>query len=356
MSHPVVINLSPLTAPWSGSDPFLFCAYHVDKYPVSDGDMGVPVADLGGRPLGNDFSRQGGFNMYYGERVPGFPAHPHRGFETVTFVRRGYVDHSDSLGATARYGAGDVQWLTAGKGIQHAEMFPLLDQDEDNTLELFQIWLNLPASDKFAEPEFKIFWREDIPVWRQAETQGSDVFNEVTVLAGTFAPESGQALVPPSPPKHSWGAREEAELAIWMIRLSPGQKLTLPAAQREGLQRTLYVYGGDALEVAGQTAPGKSQIQLEPRAACEISNTGASLLEIMLMQALPINEPVAARGPFVMNTEAELHQARVDYGRTQFGGWPWDHAGPLHSADTGRFATYPRDAQGERRLIHPPKQ
>ncbi|MCU1717472.1 pirin family protein [Pseudomonas sp. 5P_3.1_Bac2] len=337
----VIIHVSPLTAPWSGSDPFLFCAHHLDHYPASDGDMGVPAAALNGRPLGNDFSRQAGFNMYYGERVPGFPAHPHRGFETVTFVRRGYVDHSDSLGATARYGAGDVQWLTAGKGIQHAEMFPLLDQDADNTLELFQIWLNLPASDKFADPEFKIFWREDIPVWRQPDPHVANAVNEVTVIAGTFASETGAALTPPSPPAHSWGAREDAELAIWAIRLSPGQKLTLPAAQRDGLQRVLYVYGGESLTVAGQALEARSQIQLEPQAACEISNTGTSLLEIMLMQARPINEPVAARGPFVMNTEAELHQARLDYGRTQFGGWPWDQAGPLHRADVGRFATNP---------------
>ena len=99
-----------------------------------------------------DFAGTDGWRMYHGSTVPGFPQHPHRGFETVTFVRQGFIDHSDSLGATARFGRGDVQWLTAGKGIVHCEMFPLLDRDGPNPCELFQIWLNLPAADKMVEP------------------------------------------------------------------------------------------------------------------------------------------------------------------------------------------------------------
>ena len=97
---------------------------------VSEGataDSG-PEAPLAGRELGQDFSRKDGWSMYHGSTVPGFPGHPHRGFETVTIVRKGLIDHSDSLGATARFGGGDVQWLTAGKGIVHSEMFPLLDR------------------------------------------------------------------------------------------------------------------------------------------------------------------------------------------------------------------------------------
>ena len=101
--------------------------------------------------------------MYHGSTVPGFPVHPHRGFETVTFVRQGLIDHADSLGAAARFGRGDVQWLTAGKGIVHAEMFPLLDRDGPNTAELFQIWLNLPAADKMVEPHFTMLWDQRHP-------------------------------------------------------------------------------------------------------------------------------------------------------------------------------------------------
>ncbi|MFN6059709.1 MAG: pirin family protein, partial [Burkholderiales bacterium] len=107
-----------------------------------------------GRQIGSDFSNKDGWSMYHGQTIPGFPSHPHRGFETVTIVRQGHIDHSDSLGATARFGPGDVQWLTAGKGIVHCEMFPLRQTNAPNPCELFQIWLNLPASRKMAEPHF----------------------------------------------------------------------------------------------------------------------------------------------------------------------------------------------------------
>jgi quercetin 2,3-dioxygenase len=96
-----------------------------------------------------DFSGRDGWSMYHGSLVPGFPQHPHRGFETISFMRKGFMDHSDSLGAAARFGRGDVQWMTAGSGIVHAEMFPLLNRDAHNETELFQIWINLPATTRW---------------------------------------------------------------------------------------------------------------------------------------------------------------------------------------------------------------
>jgi len=144
-SNNPIVRVKPLGFPWETVDPFLFCVYHDDAYPRANAQMG-PEASLAGRDIGQDFSRKDGWSMYHGETVPGFPSHPHRGFETVTIVRKGLIDHSDSLGATARFGGGDVQWLTAGKGIVHSEMFPLLDAGAPNPLELFQIWLNLPAA------------------------------------------------------------------------------------------------------------------------------------------------------------------------------------------------------------------
>ena len=125
MSQSPVLAVKPLGFPWETADPFLFCAYHDDAYPQGNGQM-APRASLAGRDIGQDFSRKDGWSMYHGDTVPGFPGHPHRGFETVTIVRKGLIDHSDSLGAAARFGHGDVQWVTAGRGIVHSEMFPLL--------------------------------------------------------------------------------------------------------------------------------------------------------------------------------------------------------------------------------------
>jgi len=173
--------------------------------------------------------------MYHGSVVPGFPQHPHRGFETVTLVRRGLIDHSDSLGATARFGHGDAQWLTAGEGIVHAEMFPLLDRVKSNPLELFQIWLNLPAADKMAPPHFAMLWDRDIP--RSMFKDGEGRATEVAVVAG----ELGGRKAPPPPPR-SWARRTDTEVAIWTIRMEPGASWILPATKRPDVARTLYFF------------------------------------------------------------------------------------------------------------------
>ena len=156
------MQVLPLGMVWQTQDPFLFCVHHDDAYPAGNEDLG-PTATLSGRDIGQDFSGKDGWSMYHGDRVPGFPQHPHRGFETVTIARHGFIDHSDSMGASARFGEGDLQWMTAGRGIVHSEMFPLLHQDQPNRTELFQIWLNLPSKRKMAAPHFSLFWKEDLP-------------------------------------------------------------------------------------------------------------------------------------------------------------------------------------------------
>lgn len=159
-TDPVLQEVS-LGSQWPTIDPFPFCAHHLDHYPAGSDQLG-PAVPIDDRQIGQDFAGVDGWNMYHGSVVPGFPQHPHRGFETVTFVRRGLIDHADSLGATARFGRGDVQWLTAGRGVVHSEIFPLVDPDGPNDLHLFQIWLNLPASDKLVDPYFTMLWSEDI--------------------------------------------------------------------------------------------------------------------------------------------------------------------------------------------------
>ena len=211
----------------------------------------APAASLAGRDIGQDFSRKDGWSMYHGDTVPGFPAHPHRGFETVTIVRKGLIDHSDSLGATARFGGGDVQWVTAGRGIVHSEMFPLLETDKDNPLELFQIWLNLPARNKMVPSRtspcsgprrFRGWW----PRMQQGRV------TEVAIVAGQLA-GAGQPL---PPPPDSWAAQAEADVAIWTIRMAPGARWTLPAAKGDGTRRTLYFFKGSTASVGGQQVNG----------------------------------------------------------------------------------------------------
>ncbi len=388
-----ILQTQPLGPLWPTIDPFLFCAHHDDAYPPGNGAFG-PAAALAGRQLGNDFSRQDGWSMYHGSSVPGFPAHPHRGFETVTIVRRGFVDHADSLGAcralgvesenapqrgqflpespphsadmgqedgkkwaaaahsqpttpksdrlpgaAARFGAGDVQWLTAGRGIVHSEMFPLLDTNAPNPLELLQIWLNLPARQKMAAPHFTMFWRERIPQLVQRDAQGRT--STVTLIAGAL-PGAPQGVADPlPPPPESWAAQPEAEVAIWTLQLAPGAQWLLPAARHAQTRRMLYFFGGERLRIGPQEVQAHAALELRAGQDVLLANTGASTVECLLLQGRPIGEPVAQYGPFVMNTSAEIHQALEDYRRTQFGGWPWPTSAPVHGAQARRFARHP---------------
>ena len=326
-----IIAITPLGAPpWPTADPFLFCVHHDDYYPAGNDRLG-PEASLEGRNIGADFEGKDGWRMYHGDVVPGFPHHPHRGFETVTIARQGCIDHSDSLGAAARFGRGDVQWLTAGKGIVHSEMFPLLDSTGPNHAELFQIWLNLPSADKLAEPHFSMFWNDIIPRHSVLDSSGRAI--EVRVYAGRV----GEAKGPPPPPK-SWAARPDSHVAIWTIKMAPRAEWVLPAAPA-GANRNLYYFQGSAVRVGGRAIPPGSRITLEADVETTLSN-GADESELLLLQGRPIGEPVAQYGPFVMNTRAEIQQAFEDYRRTSFGGWPWRENGPVFARTEGRYARH----------------
>ena len=323
-----VLQTMPLGFQWPTIDPFLFCVHHDDTYPPGNEAAG-PAVSLEGREIGQDFAGIDGWRMYHGERVPGFPGHPHRGFETVTYVRQGLIDHSDSLGAAARFGRGDVQWLTAGDGILHSEMFPLLDKEHSNPLELFQIWLNLPAVDKLVEPHFAMLWNGDIPRLRHTDDDGRST--EVTVIAGDLAGHT-----PPPPPPRSWASRPESAVAIWHLRFEAGARWTLPQATHREIVRTLYVFGDGGVVVDGtEVSPSTGAVVRADVDADLHSPVGT---EVLVLQGRPIGEPVARYGPFVMNTEAEIEQAFADYQTTRFGGWPWPSDEPVHPADRGRFA------------------
>ncbi len=326
-----LLATAPLGFPWQTIDPFLFCVHHHDLYPRGNAAMG-PDAPLHGRNLGQDFAGKDGWSMYHGMTVPGFPAHPHRGFETVTIVRRGLIDHSDSLGATARFGGGDVQWLTAGKGIVHCEMFPLVHTGQDNPTELFQIWLNLPARSKMAEPHFTMFWNADIPRVHAVDDQGRKT--EAVCVAGRL--QDAQGL---PPPPDSWASAADSDLAIYTLKLEAGARWTLPAASHPQTRRVLYFFQGDQITVAGQTVGARQVMEVRATDDCALQ-AGTQDCELLVLQGRPIGEPVAQHGPFVMNTTAEIQQAFADYRRTQFGGWPWGGPDPVHPRDKPRFARH----------------
>ncbi len=324
--HPIISSQS-LGTQWPTMDPFLFCAYHDDTYPRGNAELG-PDAPLTGRTIGQDFAGKDGWRMYHGTTVAGFPAHPHRGFETVTIVRQGLIDHSDSLGATARFGGGDVQWLTAGRGIVHAEMFPLLDRVQPNPLELFQIWLNLPASHKMVAPHFTMFWSEQLARYQ------SGAGAQVACIAGALGEAS-----PLPPPPDSWAAQAHADVAIWTITLAPGCRWTLPAAAGAQTRRSLYFFRGTELAIGGQSLRQHAAMELRCDSDLELVN-GSTASELLMLQGRPIAEAVVQHGPFVMNSQAEIHQAFADYRQTQFGGWPWADSAPIHGPQARRFARH----------------
>lgn len=330
MYNKAITRVRPLGFSWETSDPFLMCVHHSDAYPRGNAALG-PDAPLTGRDLGQDFTPRDGWRMYHGMQVPGFPAHPHRGFETVTVVTQGFVDHADSHGAAGRYANGDVQWMTAGSGLQHAEMFPLVNDVGPNPLELFQIWLNLPAARKFASPHYKMLWAESIPTVTLTDDQGRRT--QATLISGRL----GDVQAPPPAPD-SWAADPDNDVAIWLITMAPGARWVLPAAGQP-LSRTLYYYRGAGLSLAGSPLPTYHAAELLADMDVVVQG-GEDESRLLLLQGRPIGEPVAQYGPFVMNTQAEIQQAFSDYRRTQFGGWPWSRNDPVHGRARDRFARY----------------
>jgi redox-sensitive bicupin YhaK (pirin superfamily) len=325
-----VLDIRPMGFNWDTLDPFLFCVHHEDFFPKGNDEMG-PAVSLKGRSLGDDFIIKDGWRMYHGKKVPGFPGHPHRGFETVTVVRKGLVDHADSLGAAGRYGEGDVQWMTAGKGVQHSEMFPLLKKEEDNPMELFQIWLNLPKKNKMVDPHFKMLWGTQIPRVKRKDAAGKQT--EVEVIAGKLFD-----YVAPAPPPDSWAADPANEVAIFNLTLEPGANFILPKASK-GINRVLYFYLGSNVNIGGRIVEKYNLAVVNSSVDIPIVN-GDTEARILMLQGRPIGETVIQYGPFVMNTKEEIQQAFEDYHATKFGGWPWTRYDQVHDRNLGRFARH----------------
>ena len=248
----------------------------------------------------------------------------------MTIVTKGMVDHSDSLGCGGRFGGGDVQWLTSGKGVIHAEMFPLLNED-DNSFELFQLWLNLPAKSKRVEPHYKMLWSEDIPRLTEKDENGNEVI--ITLVAGKRGDR-----VAPSPSPDSWAADPANEVQIWTIQMAANAEFDLPITESE-VTRSLYFYEGAGITIGETQIQTGSVIELKAREKTRIKN-GPAETSLFFLQGKPMNEPLIQHGPFVANSQAEMQAIIQEFNQTQFGGWPWPSSDPVHEKSKGRFAKY----------------
>ena len=227
------------------------------------------------------------------EKRLGVGEHPHRGFETVTIVFSGEVEHRDSSGGGGRIGPGDVQWMTAASGLVHEEFHGREFAKRGGAFEMVQLWVNLPAKDKKASPRYQSITSSQIPTVPLPGNQG-----EIRVIAGDFLGQKGPA-------------KTFTPIQVWVLRLSPGHG-SMPIQLPDGYTTVLVVLKGD-LKVNGAEAIRDAEVGLFDRKG-EIFNVEAeSETTAILLAGEPLLEPIVGQGPFVMNTREEIHQAAEDY-------------------------------------------
>jgi redox-sensitive bicupin YhaK (pirin superfamily) len=228
----------------------------------------------------------------------GVGQHPHRGFETVTIVYNGEVEHRDSTGSGGKIGPGDVQWMTAASGILHEEFHSADFAKSGGTLEMVQLWVNLPAKDKMADAGYQTLLDGDIPSIALKNDVGS-----LRLIAGEFDGHSGPA-------------RTFTPIDVWDIRLNGGKSLNLDL--HEGRNTALVVLRG-TVQVNGLELVRVGQLVLLERNGDQISLEADGDAVVLLLSGEPIDEPIVGHGPFVMNTEQEIHQAFADFQSGRFG-------------------------------------
>lgn len=231
-------------------------------------------------------------------RRRGVGAHPHKGFETVTIVYEGEVEHRDSTGAGGVIGPGDVQWMTAASGIVHEEFHSPAFARKGGAFEMVQLWVNLPARDKGADPGYQTLLAADIPSVTLPEGGGS-----LRVIAGTYDGAEGPA-------------RTFTPINIWDLRLVAGKRIALDAP--EGHTLSVLVLAG-TVEVNGAEVARAGQTVLLAREGGGVTIEANGTAKVLVLTGEPIDEPVVAHGPFVMNTVEEIRQAMTDFQAGRFG-------------------------------------
>ncbi len=224
------------------------------------------------------------------EKRLGVGAHPHRGFETVTVVFDGEVEHRDSSGAGGRIGPGDVQWMTAGRGLVHEEFHGREFARRGGVFEMVQLWVNLPKRDKLTAPRYQELRDAQFPV---VELGGA----HVRVIAGELGGKRG--------PAHTF-----TPLDVWDVRVENGGELELPSV--DGYTAALVVLGGE-VRVGGETLSPAEVAVFERGGGDAVRVDAAAGSHVLFLGGAPISEPVVGRGPFVMNTEQEIWQAIADF-------------------------------------------
>ncbi|RJG08137.1 pirin family protein [Noviherbaspirillum cavernae] len=233
-----------------------------------------------------------------GERPRGVGQHPHRGFETVTIVYKGEVAHRDSTGKGGVIGPGDVQWMTAGGGILHEEFHSDAFTQSGGTLEMVQLWVNLPAKQKMAAPGYQAILDREIPVVALPDDAGT-----VRVIAGDHDGKAGPA-------------RSFTPMNVWDMRLKQGSLSEL--RQPDGWNTALIVLRGTIL-VNGDAVAREAQMVVLDRAGTSLSIEANNDAVVLLLAGEPIDEPIVGYGPFVMNSREEIAQAVDDFNSGRFG-------------------------------------
>jgi redox-sensitive bicupin YhaK (pirin superfamily) len=228
----------------------------------------------------------------------GVGQHPHRGFETVTIVYKGELEHRDSTGSGGKIGPGDVQWMTAASGILHEEFHSEGFAKTGGTLEMVQLWVNLPAKDKMADAGYQTILDGDIPSIALKDQAGS-----LRLIAGEFDGHTG--------PAHTF-----TPIDVWDLRLNGGKLLTLDL--HEGRNTALVVLRG-TVQVNGVELVREGQLALFERDGNQLSLEANNDAVVLLLSGEPIDEPIVGHGPFVMNSEQEIHQAFADFQSGRFG-------------------------------------